>query len=512
METVMRRSLARLVPAAALVLVTGALVVVTGAAPAAAGPGCGTAHVGSDFNGDGIADAAIADGDFYVRVLYGTRAGLTVAASGSAPSNQEFGAPGTLYNVARPSLVAADFNGDGCADLAVGEPADAQGSLPFVGRVHVYYGSPTGLQTPASIVTETQVPGVTAANGSAFGWAVAAGDFNHDGLADLAVGAFGRNASRGQVFIFPGNRLFAVGAAGGRVFAEGDGTVTGVAEPDDRFGSALATGDFDGDGRSDLAVGDPGEDDSTGAVMVVRGSGDANLLTATGARTWMQSTDGIEGGAQPGDKFGTTLVTGSFRAAGETDLAIGVPNEGVDGLVNAGAVNVIYSAGSAGLTAAGNQVFTNPTGDQSLLGRWLAAGDFDGNGRDELAVGIPGATIGGASAGAVQILPSSSTGLTTIGSTLWSQASSGVPGSPEADDGFGDGLLALRVTSATRADLLIASTGETFAGNSALRGMVELLPGSPSGPTATGVQEFDGGTAGLVHSAPSGSGFGIALG
>jgi hypothetical protein len=505
---------------AVLLLAATSAVMLTATGPAAAGPTCGTAHVRSDFNGDGVADAAIVDDNTGIRVLYGTRAGLTLATNGTAPKNQLLA--GGQADLVSPWDVAvpADFNGDGCADLAVSEPDQTVDGVLGAGQVWVFYGSPTGLTGPPDIISVTNIAGQTPRYGDGFSGALAAGDLNHDGLPDLVIGAERRNDMRGQVFIFPGNRLLKVGTSGGRVFVEGDGIVPGAAEANDHFGTDVAVGDFDNDGRADVAIGDPGENDQAGAVMVVRGSGDANLLTATGAKVWTQDTAGILGSAESGDYFGGALAVGSFRAAGETDLAIAVTNETVDGSGGAGAVNVIYSAGTAGLVAAGNQLWDqNSPGlgttaqNQAYFGFRLAMGDFDGDTRSDLVISAYAETVDGvASAGAVQILPGSTTGLTATGAKLWSQARPGVPGTPEERDWFGATLAALRVTSATHDDLLIGSLAEALSGSPEHPGMVEFFPGStPGGLTTTGLQEFDELTPGLVGT-PGVGYFGVALG
>jgi hypothetical protein len=71
----------------------------------------------------------------------------------------------------------------------------------------------------------------------------------------------------------------------------------------------------------------------------------------------------------------------------------------------------------------------------------LAAGDFDGDGFDDLAIGVPEEDVGGASdAGAVNVLFGSAAGLTAAGSQIWHQDSAGVPGAAENFDRFGNVL------------------------------------------------------------------------
>jgi hypothetical protein len=79
----------------------------------------------------------------------------------------------------------------------------------------------------------------------------------------------------------------------------------------DFFGSALAAGDFDGDGEDDLAIGVPGEGVSgksgAGAVNVLYGS--SNGLTSSDDQFWHQDKSGIEDTAEQNDAFGAALAS-----------------------------------------------------------------------------------------------------------------------------------------------------------------------------------------------------------
>jgi hypothetical protein len=176
-------------------------------------------------------------------------------------------AAGSVFGVAQSysagfgasQSIAADFNGDGIPDLAVVNPCNSS-----------YCGS--GYASVAVLIANGdgtfQAP-VVYATGSFQPMSVAVGDFNGDGVADLVVAsqcASSANCGTGQVSVLLGN---------------GDGTFRSPVPYSTGTGSSyfVATGDFNGDGKVDLAVGNQTGANSVAAILLgnLLGNGDGTF-------------------------------------------------------------------------------------------------------------------------------------------------------------------------------------------------------------------------------------------
>jgi hypothetical protein len=235
--------------------------------------------------------------------------------------------------------------------------------------------------------------------------------------------------------------------------------------------AAAAHDDFDGDGRPDLAVGAPA---SAGAVRVryshaAAGNGHVRILRRTPS-----------GGSFAA--FGTTLAAGDFNRDGREDLAVGAPGfvHNADG-TQQGAV-FVYKGTANGLAGSGFSVFgPNDFDDDNELGAALTAGDFNGDGFDDLAVGNPGPAGGGDDTGSVRLYFGSPTGLTATGAQFITQDSPGIKGSVGPEHEFGAALTATEVDSDGHLDLVVGVPGAGSSTSVFGDGGVEVVFGNANG-------------------------------
>ena len=403
--------------------------------------------------------------------------------------------------VAQLTSADCDFNNDRRADLAVGIPGDSTGGVFDTGSVVVMYGITGGLSPNGSQQWQQGVAGVPEVGepGDQFGAALACGDFDNNRFDDLAIGVPGQDdgADRdiGAVIVLYGSAS-GLSATGSQVLTQDSSGIADDADARDRFGGALAAGDFDGDGRADLAVGVVGEQVGTdsnaefeGAVNVIYGS--PSGLDPANELLWTQDVPGVEGVAEPRDIFGAALAAGDLNGDGIKDLAIGAPGEDVGTISGAGTVNVLYGS-SDGLAVAANKLFNQDTDgvadtaqSRDLFGSALAIADFDGNGRGDLAVGVPGEDVGTThpsadGAGAVAVLYGTAAGLTAQGNDFWHQGSAAAWGGAQRGNHFGDALAGGDFDGDGHSDLAVGIPWDTVANHTGA-GAVGTLYGAAGG-------------------------------
>ena len=406
-------------------------------------------------------------------------------------------AGGLLTGSAAHAQKSADFNGDGIADLAVGAPHENIGALISAGAVHIICGSSVQLTASGSQFWHQNSSGVLDASeiDDRFGSALACGDFNKDGFADLAIGIPGEDLGSiydaGAVAILYGSPN-SLRSNGNQIWHQDSTGIADAAEEGDEFGAALAARDFNKDGFADLAIGVPGEDVGdivdAGIVHILYGS--ATGLNRKFSQVWWQGSGGMLDAAETGDRFGSSLVAADFTGDGIGDLAVGAPGQMVNAFADAGAVHVMLGSLSR-LTATGNLVFTqdaiglDASEEGDSFGWALAAADFNKDKKADLVIGAPFEDVGEITeAGAVHVLYSTATGPAAVNSLFLHQSVEGMPDFAEQRDWFGFALAATDFNRDGFADLAIGSPFETIDEHTET-GAVFVLQGSLTGVTTT---------------------------
>jgi hypothetical protein len=390
--------------------------------------GCAVGTAG-DVNGDGCSDVAIG-ANLYdngqtdegrVAVYEGRMGGLSPATTWTAVGDAATARFGT-------AVASADVNGDGYSDAIVGAPGH-DGGQTDEGRVYAFHGSASGLVATPAWTAESDIAQ------EHFGWSVAsAGDVNGDGYGDVIVGTFDSDdGNQERAFVYHG------GPAG---LAATPAWTGSVGQANVGFGTAVASaGDVNGDGFADVIVGAPrfdnGQTDEGRAFIfagsaaglalsplwtaesnqalsefgrAVSGAGDVNgdgftdVIVGAPEFTNGETAEGrafVFAGAANGPAavplwtgesnqadaaFGSAVATaGDVNGDGYSDIAVGAADYDA-AVANAG--RIVVHAGSPGGPGAAAFAFINGNILDGRFGRALGpAGDANGDGRSELIVG-----------------------------------------------------------------------------------------------------------------------------
>jgi hypothetical protein len=389
----------------------------------------------ADFNGDGYADMVVTSRNA-VTVLYGSKSGLS--ASRRQTIRPDATPPSDTYTGFGDAMATGDLDGDGYDDLVIG--VDPGGPA-----MAIVWGGPNGLsgRTPLAL-----------GNVGPIGPALVAGDFDGDGRNDLVVGTMsGTELLRGPF-----------GRDG--VSASSAPVSTGI-----RAGH-LVSGDVDGDHVADLlAVGRDGSD-----------TADASLL--------LGSKDGF-GTARI---FHTKVNSGALADVdgdGHADVILGAGLAGYQpkGVVGGSVVVMYGSSGGVSTTRPSVRISQDTPGvpgageTYDRFGYNLDAGDVNGDGYADVAIGVQQESISGVSTtGAVTVLRGSPKGLTGTGAVSYNQNTPGVPGANEPYDKFGWQTALVDMNGDGRSELAVGTDSENTD-----QGNLWYFKSGSAGLTTTGV-------------------------
>jgi FG-GAP repeat len=420
----------------------------------------------------------------------------------------------------------SDFNGDGVPDLAIGERFAMVGSDVQAGEVHVLLGSANGPVVAGNqVFDETDLdPSAQPADVQWFGSALATGDFDRDGFADLAISAPSDTAASingaGKVFVMYGSAT-GLDSTGFQEFDKSTAGLPGDPETGDEFGFALTAADLNGDGFTDLAIGDPfgtvKGHDQAGDVYVLAGS--STGLKTTGVVYLREGAipNGVGGSPSAAGQFGLALAAANYNGDSHRDLVIGAPHDKVGSITGAGAVYVVEGTGDGPDPAQGVQRITEDTPgvgteakqDESF-GVGLLAANLGRGRRQDLVIAAENETVSGQSeAGAIWVLYGTSSGLTSQGSQFLTQSTPGFPGNPTGEVGLGLAMAAGNVGGTKANDLVLGLDGFMVSGKRA--GALIVLFGGTNGVSTAGAGLITQNTSGVAGVPESNGEFGSAV-
>jgi hypothetical protein len=354
--------------------------------------GFGSALAAGDLNGDNKIDIIIgsptpeendtlmctADGKtlvYYNKATPGRSADVTI----SKRSDEEFCELAFFGN----ALAVGDVNNDKVHDLIVGAPGKDLVQIFYGAKAPAKFGSRVGLSLQSPIPPDPSGFGFPS-----FGGALATGDVNSDGIADIIVGAPETpiGAGYGNVFIYFG----ADSTKNQSISRTPSLTIPNPMPTPDvyTFGATLSVGDFNGDGKADILVGDysarVGGLDGAGKIYVYYGG--AGILDPTFDLVLTEPTP------QVGSLFGASLAIGDVTGDKITDVVAGAPQATVNNRTRAGRVHVFY--GGMNPDTKSDLTLASPTPEEdAAFGTACIVADLNKDGKPDIVISSASATF-----------------------------------------------------------------------------------------------------------------------
>lgn len=400
-----------------------------------------------DINGDGFADLIIGErrpyssGEEYRGSSYVVFGSATPSSANLSLENLN-GANGFridgswLYDFSDANVSSAgEINGDGIDEFIIGARRAGFSDALYAGASYVIFGS------QSRFAADLSVDGLDGTNGFRLAGEAgddnsgnivsSAGDVNGDGIADLLIGAFRadvdgeRNAGSSYV-VFGSKDPFSADLPLSTLNGVNGARIDGVEGGDYSGGSASSAGDVNGDGFDDVIIGassaDPESGVNAGSSYVVFGSEDG--FAAQLSLGLLDGTNGFRlDGAAEGDRSGSSVSSaGDINGDRIDDLVIGAIRADPNGIYNAGASYVVFGsdmgfAANLSLSALDGTNGFRIDGGATKDGSGSAvssAGDVNGDGVDDLLIGVRVADPGGLSgAGSTYVVFGSKAGFSS---------------------------------------------------------------------------------------------------
>ena len=260
-------------------------------------------------------------------------------------------------------------------------------------------------------------------------------------------------------------------------FSNGNGqfnTSTTLQEPTTeagaRFGAAVAIGDVDGDNFDDVVVGAPGAASGAGEVFVFISNGNFTFQAAITLVEAVQETNAA---------FGATVAVGDVNNDNNDDLVIGAPGSDLPGNADAGEAFLLLSNGAGAFPTV--TTITDPNDEaNAAFGSAITLSDVDDDNDDDVVIGAPGSDVGG-NAGAGEVFVFLADGAGGLGAPLLLADTT-----PEVGAAFGSSVASGDINSDNFFDLVIGSPG---ASNGEGEAVVFVSDGLGAFPTSTVLQE-----------------------